>query len=190
MSDEPKLPSNRSSEEKNALQSAGKSSGRLIDMAVSNLTESELAALRSKAMDARLELEIDAQRRDNQYYDARRSVQDHIDTFNMLDKGGKLTSQKVMSDLETGAGKMKIESKSGATCFVASAAYGDPNHPNVIFLRSFREERLKSSAIGRVFISAYWKVGPVLAVPVSKFPILQRLSRNLIDMAVYIIKRI
>lgn len=181
MADKPKLPSKLNHADESALQNTGAKAGRLLDIASSNLSESEIAALRAKALDARLELEVDAQRRDNKYYDAHRTAQDHIDTFNMLNKGGKLTSQKVVTDLETGAGRMKIESKSGATCFVASAAYGDPNHPDVMFLRHYRDTKLKSSVTGRAFIAFYWKLGPVLARLVSSSPVLQRISRSAIE---------
>ena len=190
MSDEPKLPSKRNGIDEKALQNTGGgNTRRILDLAVSNLSESEMATLRARALDARIDLEVDAQQRDNKYFDARRTAQDHVDTFNLLKKDGKLTSQKVVTDLETGAGKMRIESKSGATCFVASAAYGDPNHPDVMFLRHFRDTKLKSSTIGRAFIAFYWKLGPVLAKFVGRSRLLRRTARAVIGAIVCLIQQ-
>jgi hypothetical protein len=189
MSEEPKLPSTHVRANERALQNAGNGAGRLLDLAASNLTEVQKQALLAKAMDARLDLEVDAQRRDNKYYEANRSAHDHVDAFNMLQKGGKLTSHKVVSDLETGAGKLRIESKSGTTCFVATAAYGDPDHPDVVFLRAFRDGQLQASAAGRAFIALYWKVGPALAKPVSRSSLLRRGTRMAIEWIVQILRR-
>ena len=189
MSDEQKLPSTRVRANELAVQNTGNGTGRILDLAASNLTEAQKQALVAKVMDAKLDLEVDAQRRDNKYYEANRSTRDHVDAFNMLKKEGKLTSHKIVSDLETGAGKLRIESKSGTTCFVATAAYGDPDHPDVVFLRAFRDGTLKASAPGRAFIAFYWKVGPVLAKPLLRWPALRRGARGALEVIVWLLKR-
>ena len=51
---------------------------------------------------------------------------------------------------------------SGA-CFVATAAWGDRLHPEVVWLRSWCDRVLVRSAPGRAFIRAYWWIGPRLA---------------------------
>lgn len=48
-------------------------------------------------------------------------------------------------------------------CFVATAAYGDAMHPDVVALRHFRDHHLVKTAPGRWFIAFYWRAGPVLA---------------------------
>lgn len=53
--------------------------------------------------------------------------------------------------------------KVDGTCFVATAAYGSPSHPDVVALRAFRDNVLAKTAAGRAFISVYWRVGPKLA---------------------------
>lgn len=189
MSDKPKLPSTRTRDSERALQNTGNGAGRILDLAASNLTETQKQTLLAKAMDEKLKLEVDAQSRDNKYYEANRSARDHVDAFNMLQKEGKLTSHKVVSDLETGAGKLRIESKSGTTCFVATAAYNDPDHPDVIFLRAFRDTKMKQSATGRAFIALYWRIGPILAKPVSRFPTLGLGARKALEVLVRILRR-
>ncbi|KAF7962795.1 hypothetical protein AWV80_17510 [Cupriavidus sp. UYMU48A] len=111
------------------------------------------------------------------YVAGKKALEDHIEAFDMLDKRGRLTRQNVTSDIKTGAGNMRVESKSGATCFVATAAYGDGDHPNVRFLRSFRDGWLQRRKSGRAFIDWYWRVGPKLAEVVGSREPLRLASR-------------
>lgn len=188
MSDDRKLPSRITGETNHALQNTGTNSGRLIDLAAQNLTEDELKVIRAKALDEKLRLEVSAIEREQKYDIGRRNAQDHIDAFAMLEKGGRLTSNKVKSEIDTGSGKMMIESKSGATCFVASAAYNDPNHPDVMYLRGFRDTVLAQNLAGRTFVSLYWKIGPTLAVPVRRNATLQFIARGVIGWIVAYLK--
>lgn len=188
MSEKKNLPARVANESSTALQNGGTGSRSILDMAIQNLTNEEFSAIRSKALDEKLRMEVEAQQRTIDYQFGRKTAEDHIDTFNMLEKSGKLTSQKVVSDIKTGAGNMRIESKSGTTCFVATAAYGDPNHQDVVFLRQYRDEVLASHAFGRAFIAAYWKLGPFLAIPVMRISLLRKFSRKLIASIVYLLK--
>lgn len=52
---------------------------------------------------------------------------------------------------------------SGGACFVATAAYGDPEHFDVVALRAFRDNHLVKAKLGRAFIRFYWIVGPKIA---------------------------
>lgn len=56
---------------------------------------------------------------------------------------------------------------SDKSCFVATAAYGDGSHPDVVTLRKFRDEVLVNSPLGRAFIRTYWVCGPVIAKGVN-----------------------
>lgn len=59
-------------------------------------------------------------------------------------------------------------SSSSSDCFVATAIYGDPLHPDLAVLRRYRDEVLKSYKLGRVFVYCYYHIGPVFAFLVSK----------------------
>lgn len=74
------------------------------------------------------------------------------------------------------------DAASGAdlTCFVATAAYQDPRHPDVVWLRKFRDEWLRNYAPGRAFIAFYWKAGPVLARKIESYPKARKAFRVLI----------
>ena len=68
---------------------------------------------------------------------------------------------------------------SGA-CFVATAAWGDRLHPEVVWLRGWRDRVLVRSAPGRAFIRAYWWIGPRLARHVRPDRPSGRLARGVI----------
>lgn len=48
-------------------------------------------------------------------------------------------------------------------CFVATAAYGDYDHPQVRVLRAFRDHVLESSSAGHALVRAYYASSPPLA---------------------------
>lgn len=52
---------------------------------------------------------------------------------------------------------------SSTGCFVATAAHGDYDAPEVRVLRRFRDEYLLASAPGRAFVDAYYEHGPAAA---------------------------
>jgi len=52
------------------------------------------------------------------------------------------------------------------SCFVAGAVYGDEAHPDVVFLRDWRDARLDRPAM-RLLAAAYDRVGPHLARAVA-----------------------
>ena len=170
------------------LHDGGFQAGSLIDQAISRLSDHQKSELIARAGEEALRLEVKSREQDIDYKFGQKAIQDHIDTFGMLDKSGRMTRQSVVSEVKTGAGKMKIESKSGATCFVASVAYEDPNHPDVMFLRFYRDTVLVNSYLGRAFISFYWKAGPNLSLVVSKSDMLKKIARKSIGKVVEYLK--
>lgn len=72
------------------------------------------------------------------------------------------------------------EAQESASCFVATAVYGSPTHPDVLALRRFRDEVLVRHAAGRAFIRVYWLVGPRLARLVAADRRSGRIGRALI----------
>ena len=76
------------------------------------------------------------------------------------------------------------------SCFIATAAYRDPWHPDVKFLRSFRDEWLVHRGWGRVLVAVYWRVGPVLAGPVRRNPLLSRPVKGLIAGIVIMLRKV
>lgn len=58
--------------------------------------------------------------------------------------------------------------KAKSSCFVATATMRDYNHPVVLQLRLFRDEFLKKTYLGRLFIKYYNSFGPYLSKVISK----------------------
>lgn len=116
--------------------------GQVIDHALKNLTPEQKQELLGKAAEEGLNLEV---RGRNMRLDSEQSehdIQAHIDATRALDQSGNLNRQSIKSDIKTGSGRMTIESKNGP-CFVATVAFGDPQHFVVVSLRAFRDEVLE-----------------------------------------------
>lgn len=172
------------------LHDNGLKAGSVIEQSVRSLNPEQIQAVGAKAAEEIVRLEIKQREINLEYVAGKKSAEDHIQTWDMLSKEGKTTRQSVTSEIRTGAGKMQIESKSGATCFVATATYGNPLHEDVVFLRSFRDEVLAKNKLGQTFISWYWIYGPKLAFFVEKHPIFRKLSRKTIGALVWILKKL
>lgn len=74
-------------------------------------------------------------------------------------------------------------------CFVATAAYGDRLHPEVVWLRRWRDTVLVRSPAGRTFIRYYWKVGPRMANHVRPDSLPGRLARGLIRGIIAVLRK-
>lgn len=57
----------------------------------------------------------------------------------------------------------KAEKPGSKGCFIATACYGDYNHPAVQDFRWFRDHRLGNSSGGRLFTQVYYRFSPPLA---------------------------
>lgn len=74
-----------------------------------------------------------------------------------------------------------------ATCFVATAAFQDSNHPRVHDLRLFRDEILKNYKFGRHFINWYYRNGPKMALIVEAIPALRIMAVAILTPLSYIL---
>lgn len=189
MEDNKNLPIKNNELRPSELHDNGLRANDLIGQAISRLNKDQVQAIGIEAAKRALDLQERQTRQNIDYVTGKKVAEDHIDTWNTLNKHGKTTRQNVTTEIETGAGRMRIESKSGATCFVATAAYGDPNHPDVMYLRWYRDNILCKSTAGQVFIDIYWNIGPKLAKIVSPYPVAQRAARFLISVLVCRLQR-
>lgn len=171
------------------LDGNGLKAGSLIEQSFSSLNQKQSQKLMANAAKEALRLEAKSREQNMDYHLGRKEIEDHIEMFNMADKRGATTRLSIQSNIKTGAGTVRIESKSGATCFVASVAYDDPNHPDVMFLRYFRDMVLRRSNLGRAFIKWYWTWGPRVAKAVKYVPGLKKFSRAIISVIVAGLKK-
>lgn len=64
-----------------------------------------------------------------------------------------------------------------SACFIATAAYGTALHQDLDILRTFRDQTLASSAVGRLFTRTYYRTSPPIAALIKKSPTLQKAVR-------------
>ena len=56
--------------------------------------------------------------------------------------------------------KQSLQPKSG--CYIATMTYGNYNHPQVIHLRKFRDNKLRKTSFGKLFIKVYYAISPTI----------------------------
>lgn len=84
-------------------------------------------------------------------------------------------------------GKPAPVAKSG--CFVATAAFGDVNSHQVVTLRSFRDEVLLHSRIGRLAVRIYYFVSPTIAASIERSPSRRAVTRAALERIIRLLPR-
>jgi hypothetical protein len=163
------------------LHNNGLTVGSLIDQSIANLTEEQAQNLMDEARKIGLHLERKKREQFQDHVAATREIENHLEIVRRLPVGPHRTE----SYMKTGAGHTTIRSG----CFVATVAYGDRNHPDVVLLRKFRDEVLTRSSAGRRFIDWSWRTGPYLARCIRQSPHLRYGSRWLISCLVSLIRK-
>ena len=72
-------------------------------------------------------------------------------------------------------------SNSSGGCYIATMAYGDYDHPQVLELRKFRDEFLCNYLFGRYFINLYYKTSPKLVRLLKSKEAINNLIRYVLD---------
>jgi hypothetical protein len=66
------------------------------------------------------------------------------------------------SSYSSSSNSTKTSTSSSSGCYIATMAYGDYDHPQVLKLRRFRDEVLDKSYFGKLFIKYYYLISPKL----------------------------
>ena len=74
--------------------------------------------------------------------------------------------------------------RSADPCFVVTAVYGSDRCPEVAALRRFRDEVLLRTALGRLVVRAYYRVGPLAAALLQARPRLRGIVKPALDLFV------
>lgn len=80
-----------------------------------------------------------------------------------------------------------VKSKNGG-CYIATMAYGDYDHPQVLILRKFRDEKLSKSSFGRWFIKTYYHYSPKLVEQLKDSKLINSTIRSLLNLIIKMIK--
>ncbi|MHC4548215.1 MAG: CFI-box-CTERM domain-containing protein [Planctomycetota bacterium] len=67
-------------------------------------------------------------------------------------------------------------------CFIATAAYGDPDAPEVERLRRFRDRHLLTNRAGAAFVRLYYRFSPPVARLIARKPRLRVAVRKTFDL--------
>ena len=93
---------------------------------------------------------------------------------------------------ETARRNSRRSSTSGSSsdgCYIATAVYGSYDCPEVWTLRRFRDEVLRASVLGRLFIRSYYAVSPGLARHLGSKQLFQKPVKMALDSFVSHLKK-
>ena len=79
--------------------------------------------------------------------------------------------------------------KRDKACFIATAAYGTPFAKEIDVLRNWRDESLKASFLGSLFVKIYYKMSPPVAKFISRREKLRKLVRIILKPVIRIIRK-
>lgn len=74
-------------------------------------------------------------------------------------------------------------------CYIATMAYGDYDHPQVIELRRFRDDCLLQCSFGKAFVNLYYWLSPKLVTLLTGHDSINSAIRKILDSFIVYIKR-
>lgn len=93
-----------------------------------------------------------------------------------------------LSNLKSQLSKTNTGSSGGGGCYIATMAYGDHNHPQVMILRQFRDNVLAKSAFGKCFIKTYYHYSPKLVEKLKNSKLVNSIIRKTLNQIIKLIK--
>ena len=124
----------------------------------------------------------------NKDYEA---MANYFNTFILLKNPNpfNLNYQKIPFDLTLTKINFHIEKENNTSCYIATMAYGNYNHPQVMELRRFRDNFLSKTIIGRNFIKLYYKYSPSLVEKLKNKHKINLIIRKGLDKFIKTIKK-
>ena len=99
------------------------------------------------------------------------------------------TNRNTLSSLKTQLSNVNTGSSgSSGGCYIATMAYGNYDHPQVMILRKFRDDVLSKSQFGKWFIKTYYLYSPKLVAKLKNKTALNSLIRRGLNQIIKIIK--
>jgi len=128
------------------------------------------------------------------------NVIDKMKTFDMNKQTqnyyseNKISIVKIKSDVQSAIlnigksfSQQKRTTSSNSGCYIATMAYGNYDHPQVIKLRKFRDSHLNKSYLGRLFISSYYRWSPKTVELLKNKKYINFTIRKILDLLIKII---
>lgn len=82
----------------------------------------------------------------------------------------------------------RLNSSDSGACYIATMAYGNYNHPQVVVLRHFRDLFLAQNSWGRWFIKSYYRHSPRLVERLRNHDLANKFIRKVLDGFILFIK--
>jgi hypothetical protein len=104
----------------------------------------------------------------------------------------KITINSMNAQLEPIRRQMRgggSDTSGGTGCYIATMAYGDYNHPQVLHLRTFRDDFLGKSLFGRTFIKIYYRYSPFFVEKLKNETEINEMIRLILDQIIKIIRK-
>jgi hypothetical protein len=132
----------------------------ILSRILADLSPAEMERLRTKAAEGQMALELDQLEKVHQFQASTSDIQQFIEQVKQFEftHRHRFSTYKASGEFQTATGRTTFESQK--KCFVATAVFGDAEHPDVAFLRRLRDTRLQHFAIGRRFVAVYESIGP------------------------------
>ena len=88
-----------------------------------------------------------------------------------------------MDSLRNNERRMKEQqnAKKSEGCYIATCVYGSYDCPQVLVLRSYRDNILQNSSSGRAFIKAYYALSPKLVSAFGQTKIFRAFFKKILD---------
>jgi hypothetical protein len=106
------------------------------------------------------------------------------------------SNRSSLQSLKTQLGGVGGGSRTGSSggsgssgCYIATMAYGDYDHPQVLELRKFRDEVLLKSNLGTYLVKIYYKVSPRMVEILKNQKSVNSAIRGILNLIVNIIKK-
>lgn len=101
----------------------------------------------------------------------------------------EVTTKPMSSRTSSSSAKTSTSNSGTSGCYIATMAYGNYDHAQVMELRRFRDEFLSKSTLGLYFIKLYYKYSPILVEIVIDKPKIKKFIRRILDQFINIIRK-
>ena len=85
------------------------------------------------------------------------------------------------NNMNSNSGTSSMQTNNSEGCYIATAVYGSYDAPQVMTLRKFRDETLRTTAPGRWFIRTYYRLSPPVAEKLKNAKHINAFVRKLLD---------
>ena len=134
----------------------------------------------------------------NEYQKHHRNSYDYISAYchlrndqrtfklNRIEKVRFIGNSRI-SDWVTNPSFVSTNKSNSTSCYIATMAYGNHEHPKVVVLRTFRDDVLLTYFIGTLFVAFYYFISPKIVFVLKNQNTINKIIRKILDKLIEII---